>query len=321
MHRLRRSLLLAFVCLAAAPALAGAHPAIGIADNNTLLFNDPRFLALGITDVRDDVPWNAVEIPGVASRLAAWLTGAQERGLTPLITFDHVIGNVRTQQHLPTVSQFSKAFLRFRADYPWVTEFETWDEANFYLEGTATDPKRAVQFYRVLRKDCPTCTILAPDLLDVPRSEGYPMGSWARRFISLNHGQPAIWGLNNYVGANRLETGTTKDLLRAVKGQIWFTETGGIVARHNHSAVGFPENATHAAKVDRFILTKLAKLSPRIRRIYLYEWNASRGSGWDSGLISATGQPRPGYDVLAETLDAWGITPDCAVSMVPPGCA
>jgi hypothetical protein len=321
MHRLRRAVLLALVALAAGAGQAFAHPVVGIADNNTQLFTDPRFLALGIDQVRDDVPWNAILQRGPERRLAAWLDYAKAEHITPLITFDHDPGNIRQQLSLPSVGEFAYAFRRFRSLFPWVKDFETWDEANFYLEGTATDPARAVAYYRVLHRDCRTCTILAPDLLDVPITEGYPLGAWARRFVSLNHGQPAIWGLNNYVGANRLETGTTEELLHAVKGRIWFTETGGIVARSNGSRVGFTENAAHAALVDRFILTKLARLSPRIQRIYLYDWNVSKGASWDSALISPTGTTRPGYDVLANTLASWGIAPNCTVSRVPPPCA
>ena len=40
-----------------------------------------------------------------------------------------------------------------------------------------------------------------------------------------------IWGLHNYIDANRFRTRGTKALLQAVKGDIWFTETGGLVKR------------------------------------------------------------------------------------------
>jgi hypothetical protein len=254
--------------------------------------------------------------------LAAWLADAQADGLTPLITFDHVVGSVRTQQKLPSVAQFSRAFLTFRKLYPWVKDFETWDEANFYLEGTAFSPQRAAQFYLALRKDCPSCTILASDLLDVPKTEAVPMVHWVAEFIRYAHTQPAYWGLNNYFGANRLDAGTTERLLHAVKGKIWFAETGGIVRRDNGSTVGFTQGAQHAAKVDRFIFNTLARLSPRIQRVYLYEWNAQTAHDkWDSALISWTGATRPAYDVLANTLDSWGIEPSCTISTVPPACA
>jgi len=318
--------LLALLCtigsLFAAPALAGAYPLVGIGDNNTAIFSDPRFLALGITQVRDDIAWNALAVPRARADLAAWLADAQADGLTPLITFDHVVGSVRTQQKLPSVAQFSRAFLTFRKLYPWVKDFETWDEANFYLEGTAFSPQRAAQFYLALRKDCPSCTILASDLLDVPKTEAVPMVKWVGEFIRYAHTQPAYWGLNNYFGANRLDAGTTERLLHAVKGKIWFAETGGIVRRDNGSTVGFTQGAQHAAKVDRFIFNKLARLSPRIQRVYLYEWNAQTAHDkWDSALISWTGATRPAYDVLANTLDSWGIEPSCTISTVPPACA
>jgi hypothetical protein len=148
------------------------------------------------------------------------------------------------------------------------------------------------------------------------------MVKWVDAFIRYAHTQPAYWGLNNYFGANRLETATTEQLLHAVKGKIWFAETGGIVSRDNRSTVGFIQGAQHAAKVDRFILGTLDRLSPRIQRVYLYEWNAqSAHDKWDSALISWTGVPRPAYDVLANTLDSWGIEPNCTISTVPPACA
>jgi hypothetical protein len=313
--------LLCMTCsLLAQPAFASAHVLIGIGDNKPAMFTDPRFLALGIKQVRYDIPWNAIEVRTDRAELADWLGNAHADGLTPLISFDHISVHGKGRK-LPSVAAFSRAFKAFRKAYPWVTQFVTWDEANYYLEATSTNPKRAAQFYLALRKDCPACTILAADVLDVPRTEGFPLASWTHEFIHYAHTQPAYWGLNNYVGANRLETGTTEALLHAVRGKIWFAETGGIVSRHNHSSVGFPQNAKHAAKVDRFILRKLVKLSPRIRRVYFYEWNAvTSHDAWDSALISAAGKVRPAYDVLANTLLRWGVKPNCAISRVPPSC-
>ena len=110
--------------------------------------------------------------------------------------------------------------------------------------------------------------------------------------------------------------------MRAVTGKVWFAETGGIVKRVNATHVNFVQGANHAAKVDRVIFRTLAKLSPRIPRVDLYEWKAvSSTDTWDSALISWNDSVRPAYDVLANTLDAWGIRPDCALSLVPPGCA
>ena len=303
------------------PALAGAHVIVGLGENNAQVFSDQRFVALGIKQVRDDIPWDAVNMPSERAKLTTWLDAARADGMVPLITFDHVLGAVKTQRALPSVAKFSKAFLKLRRMFPWVTQFETWDEENFYLEGTAFNPRRAAQYYLALRRDCPSCTILAADLLDVPRTEAVPMVQWVHAFIGYTHRQPGYWGINNYFGANRFETATTEALLRAVTGKVWFAETGGIVKRVNATHVHFAQGERHAAKVDRFIFHRLAKLSPRIQRVYLYEWKAvSPHDTWDSALISWNDSVRPAYNVLANTLDAWGVKPNCALSLVPPAC-
>jgi len=41
-------------------APAAAHPLVGIGDENLALFSDPRFLALGITQVRFYVSWDVL---------------------------------------------------------------------------------------------------------------------------------------------------------------------------------------------------------------------------------------------------------------------
>ncbi len=295
-------------------------PEIGIADNNTAFLTDRRFLALRIGYVRDEIAWNALLIPYEHARLTTWLAEAYADHLTPLITFDHAGGTLR--HVLPSVASFSALFERFRSEYPWVTAFVTWNEANYYGEPTSTHPAIAARYYLALRKDCPTCTILAPDLLDITdRRYAVDEVRWARELIRALGFEPAIWALNNYVGANNLQTATTERLLAAVKGDVWFVETGGIVSEPNHAQAASQATLAHQARVDRFILGPLAHLSPRIQRVYLYQWQLpSPLDGWDSALISWTGIPRPAYYVLAEALAAAGIQPDCALSSLSPAC-
>ena len=76
-------------------------------------------------------------------------------------------------------------------------------------------------------QECPTCRILAAEVLDMPN-----MAAWVTEFRRTAR-RPAYWGMHNYIDANRLRTTGTRRLLKATKGQIWFTETGGIVARTN----------------------------------------------------------------------------------------
>jgi hypothetical protein len=302
-------------------AAPGKHVVVGIGDNKTEFLTDPRFLALGITHVRDDVPWDVMQEPFPRARFELWLAEAHREHLTPLISFDHS-GVPGRRRELPSVAEFSKLFLEFRARYPWVTEFVTWDEVNFFLQPTSTDPQRVAGYYIALRRDCPSCTILAADLLDLPGPQyAVPMAEWVREFMRYVPAQPAYWGLNNYVGANGLDTASTLSFLRAVSGKVWFAETAGVISDGGHAATATASRLERQAAVDRFILGPLAGLSPRIQRVYLYEWNAQTDhDGWDSALISSSGAPRPAYYALADVLSAWGIKPDCAVSSAPPAC-
>jgi hypothetical protein len=129
------------------------------------------------------------------------------------------------------------------------------------------------------------------------------MVSWVRAFRRAAGEEPRYWGLHNYIDANRARTTGTRRMLRAVKGQVWFTETGGIVARHNPHRITFPESARHAATATRFLFDKLVPLSRRVTRVYIYHWNADAPSAtWDSALIGPTGRTRPAYMVVERVL-------------------
>jgi hypothetical protein len=146
-----------------------------------------------------------------------------------------------------------------------------------------------------MTRECPQCRILGAELLDMPN-----MASWVdayQKHLGAKRA-PRFWGLHNYIDANRMRTSGTRTLLKHTKGQVWFTETGGIVKRANKEKVGFPESAAHAAKATQWVFQKLVPLSRRITRVYLYHWNAVSGDNWDSGLVNSRGQGRPALGVV-----------------------
>jgi hypothetical protein len=333
---------------AAAPLLAATkahHPEVGIGDDKADMFSDPRFLALGIKTVRFDMHWDALSQAQFERPLASWMKDAHAHHLDVLVTIDHsdkvIYKKVKVKEKvhgktvyvekrkafsqsrvLPSPAAYLAAFKTFHKRYPWVKNFVTWDETNYYGEATYDKEALIAKYYVELRHACPSCKILAAEFLDVPRIEAVPMTKWAKIFIKDLGYQPAYWGLNNYVDANNLRDSNTRALLAAVKGNVWLAETGGIVNRINHSKVTFPQNAAHAAKVDTYLLKTIGSLSPRVQRIYLYEWNAvTKHDSWDSALISYNKQPRQSYSVVAKTLYSWGVKPNCAISLVPPNCA
>jgi hypothetical protein len=291
--RLATVLVVLLAALAAAPA-AGALT-IGIADQKPDMFTDPRFLASDLHYARRAVPWDALTSPTQTAQIDEWLAGARAAHVIPLLSFTHSSANRR---QLPSPERLLYEFRRFRARYPWVTDYASWNEANHCGEPTCHRPELVAAYWRKLRMACPTCRILAAEVLDMPN-----MTSWVKAFRHAAKVEPRYWGIHNYIDANRLRTSGTRRLLNAVKGQIWFTETGGIVSRTNRRKVTFPESAEHAAMATRFLFDDLIPLSRRITRVYLYHWNSEPGpKTWDSALIGPTGRPRPAYRVLERVL-------------------
>ncbi|HEX4034027.1 MAG TPA: hypothetical protein VHX66_06250 [Solirubrobacteraceae bacterium] len=344
---LLRLLAICAVTLIPAQALSATtshHPEVGIGDDKPDMFADPRFLALGVKTVRYDMHWDALSVGWERKAVTFWMDAAHAHHLDVLVTIDHsdkvIYKKVKVKKKvhgktvtvtekkgfsqtrvLPSPTAYSNAFKAFHRMFPWVKNFVTWDETNFKGEATFDKEALVAQYYRALRKDCSSCKILAAEFLDVDKHEATPMATWAKKFVRALGYQPGYWGLNDYEDANHLVTTSTRQLLKAVSGNVWLAETGGIVSRKAHPHADFPQNAAHAAKVDSFVLKTLGSLSPRIQRIYLYEWDAkTRHDSWDTALISYTGAPRESYMVLAKTLYSWGIKPNCSISLVPPTC-
>jgi hypothetical protein len=311
-RRLLLTTIAALLCTT--PALAGAKLVVGYGDQKADMFTDPRFLALGITHVRITVPWDSGAVSSELKRAKSWLAVAHAEDMQPLVSFDQ--SQLRGHNKvLPTAAQFRHSFTIFHHEYPWITDFATWNEANWGGEATHNAPGAVAGYYRVMRSVCPGCHVLAAEILDSP---GFLV--WVREFLHDLGYQPSYWGLHNYIGANRISDTTTRQMLAAVKGNVWFTETGGVV-RKNKSSNTFPMSAPHAATVTNYIFNHLAKLSPRIQRVYLYEWDAKTSKdSWDSAVIGVNRAPRPAYAVLAKELFSLGVKPDCALSALPPSC-
>lgn len=294
----------ALAVLLALPASSSAL-VVGIGEQHATMFGDPRFAALDIRYARLAIGWDALDSRSESRAIAIWLRAARADGVHPLISFEHsrIAGHDR---QLPSAAAFAHQFRMLHARYPWVTDFAVWNEANYCGQPTCHSPGVVAAYYRRARAACPSCNVLASELLDVPG-----MVTWVASVRRALGYEPGIWGLHNYIGANRLSAASTEGLLGATHGQIWFTETGGVVARHNHSAHDFPESAAHAAKVTRFVFNRLVALSPRIARVYLYQWSAGvhRRESWDSGLIGSHGAPRPAFWVLVQELHKLGQLP------------
>jgi hypothetical protein len=281
-----------------APA-ARADVEVGIADQKPEMFTDSRFKAMDLQHARLQVAWDALTSDWQTAEIDDWMAAAHRAGVQPLVTFGHSRLQGR-RRALPSPSRFKYEFRRFRARYPWVKDYATWNEANHCGEPTCHRIALVVNYYRSLRRECPTCRILASEVLDMPN-----MVAWVKEFRRLAGTEPRYWGLHNYIDTNRFRTTSTQALIKATKGEIWLTEVGGIVERTNRVKVGFPESPAHAADAMRWLFDRIVPLSSRIHRVYLYHWSqGAPGETWDSALINRHGKSRPALNVVrARILD------------------
>jgi hypothetical protein len=298
--RRRSVLVLALACtsasLAATPASAVWHFELGIGEQQARMFSDPRFEALGLEHVRVVAPYDVVCRPGVQQHyLDVWLAEAQRTGARPLVGFSFSWREGRRWK-LPTYRGFLRCFSAFRKRYPWVWDFNAWNEPNHSSQPTFRHPKRAAGFYNAIRRACPRCTVTAGDLLDWSH-----FSRWLERYRAHLRGRPRLWSIHNYLDVNRPRSwrrSATRRLLRRTRGRVWITETGGVV--HSRRYAGY--NERRAADATRRMLA-FAGRTRRITRVYTYQWQAACDRDvWDSAWFRSDGSARPAYRLLVSEL-------------------
>jgi hypothetical protein len=272
------------------PAPAPQRLAIGIGEQQAAMFADARFRALGIDKVRLVASYDTTRVRFERDLVDVWLAAAVRSGAEPFVTFGHSRVHPR---RLPSVAEFRAAFRAFHRRYPYVRVYAPWNEVNHVSQPTARAPQRAAEYYNVVKAACPDCTVLAGDVLDQAG-----MTRYLRRYRRHLDGEPAIWGLHNYSDTNRMRSTGLRDMLAAVPGEVWLTETGGLV----QFGRGFPRDEQRAARATAYAL-KQARDHERVKRIYLYNWTGDTpGARFDAGLVGPDGKTRPAYDVLRAAL-------------------
>ena len=117
------------------------------------------------------------------------------------------------------------AFKRFRKQFPRVKTFGIWNEANHVSQPLFRKPRLAARYFLAARKSCRSCTFVAADVLD-----GSTLEPWLGKFLRVAKGKAKVFGLHNYGDVNRNRILGTTRMLRTVPGEVWLTETGGILA-------------------------------------------------------------------------------------------
>jgi hypothetical protein len=267
----------------AAPASAARRPSVGIGDNHAEAYRSKHMRKLPLKTARLVIPWNWNKDEYTAWRTEQWLATVRAEHLRPLVTFNRNWGQSR--KYVPRVKAYVRSFRAFRKRYPHVRDFSPWNEPNAKEQPFYRKPGKAARYFNAMRRACRRCTVLAGDVKD-----GSVMLPWLKVYKRKIRGAK-VWALHNYKDATR-KRGGTADFLRAVRGPVWLTETGGL--RNRGGLKG------QAKAVKRIFM--LAKKNRRIKRIYFYQWKAEKGSHWDSAFLDRHGKRRPAYYALRNGL-------------------
>jgi hypothetical protein len=288
---------------------------VGISEQGTVMFADPRFRELGVTTARLVVPWDAIWTE--RDRVGEWLRGASIVGVEPFVAFDHAREDrcPSAPCALPSVAAYESAVRAFVAAFPQVHAITPWNEPNHAAEPTAGRPDRAADYYNAARRACATCTLVAGDVID-----GQGMLGWLATYRDGLDEAPAVWGLHDYYDTTYFRTSGLQDFMRVVDGEIWLTETGGIVGlRTRDGQVSQPRDELRARASVSFGFEEARAFSGRVARMYLYQWQANAHDRFDAGLVRADGSARPALDVVRAQLAAARAAPPTGTTSAVPG--
>jgi Glycosyl hydrolase catalytic core len=288
---------------------AEAKYKVGLGEQRATMFDSARWQSLGLKRVRYIVPWNWNRGAGSRAAVTAYMNRARAAGQQVLVAFSaaggcYVDGHYSKARRCraPSRKAFRTSFRAFDDAFPWVRTYSAWNEVNHVSQPTYRKPRLAVRYYDVLRKDARTrrFKVMAADVLDTSN-----LRSYVRKFLRRAKGHPRLWGLHNYQDVNYKSSRDTRRMLATVRGQVWLTETGGIVRfagsrLDKYSPKRAANRTKYMFKLARKYSRKRAGLRSKVTQLFVYKWyGEARGARFDAGLVSPSGTPRKAYGVFA----------------------
>jgi hypothetical protein len=268
------------------------------------MFSNPLWTQLHTRIARYIAPYDAAVHPDSLARARAWITAAEAKHIKVLVAFYH---SEHSPTVLPSVAQYKHDVQKFVKLFPYVKQYQSYDEANRgNVRGAFSSPSAhtAAAYYQALLRVCTRCTVIGLDVLDAQNIG--PTLTYISEFKSaigrLRTIMPKIWGLHNYSDVNRRESWRTREISRALGGQVWLTETGGLVKFGGAFPNVYGSGLTRAASVLKYMFA-LASSQSQIKRLYIYNWMGGTSSTrFDAGLMDARDHPRIGYTVVCRQL-------------------
>jgi hypothetical protein len=303
LSRRRIALFIVLPVLVLLPAAGSQAYTTGIGDQSPAMFSSPFFQALHVKIARLIVPFDVAHDPGNLARAKQWLNAAKAQNIKPLVAFYH---SEISPDHIPGVDEYREDFKAFTKLFPGVTEYQPWNEANRgnVNSGQARfhspTANQSAAFYDVMREVCSSCTVVGLDVLDSQHISSTI--NYINQFKRAVKHMPDVWGLHNYTDTNR-HSGATRAIAKVVPGQIWLTETGGIVKFGRSFPNKRHSGERRAAKALSYMF-KLAASNHKVTRLYIFQWTGSGArERFDAGLTNKGGaKPRPGYFVVRRKL-------------------
>jgi hypothetical protein len=287
-------------------ARASAAYLTGLGDQAVKMFANPYLRQLHTKMVRYIAPYDAVAHGYSLSLARQFIEAAEAEHVQVLVAFYH---SEYTPTRLPSVKLYKHDVQKFVRLFPKVKQYQSWDEANRgNIPHVLASPsaKTAAAYYQALIRVCHGCTVVGLDVLDaanITPTLRY-VSEFKRAVGRLHSVMPKIWGLHNYSDVNRRQSVRTRALVRAFGGQVWLTETGGLVKFGGAYPNRHGSGLRRAARVLKYMFS-VAATQPRIKRLYIYNWTGGTAkTRFDAGLTNAHGQPRPGYQVVCRQLHA-----------------
>jgi hypothetical protein len=287
--------------LATAPA-AQSKPRIGLSEQSPAVFSQANWQKLKLKRVRYVLPWDYAKHDFQHAEVRDFMNAAHAARQEVLVTFSATRGCFVNNKYkkkskackAPSTKTYTKAVKAFRKEFPYTKVFTPWNEVNHISQPTYKKPKLAAKYYKAMKKACKKCTVIAADLLD-----SSDVKSYVRKFQRATKSKGRIWGLHNYKDVNRKQSKGVRAIMSVTRGQVWLTETGGIVS---FKTSGFPRSTKRAASRTKYMF-KLAKKYKRIKRIYNYRWfGEPKTARFDAGLVNPDGSSRPGLKQFKKSI-------------------
>ncbi len=288
------------------PAHAASSYLVGVGNESARMFRNQQYVQLHTKIVRYIAPYDAVAHRYSLDQAITFIQGAEANHEQVLVAFYH---SEYSPLKLPSVAQYQRDVQKFVKVFPRVKQYQSWDEANRgYIPHALASPSAvaAAEYYQALIRVCKGCTVIGLDVLDAenigPTLEY--ISEFKHEIGRLETVMPKIWGLHDYSDVNRLESWRTRELVRAFGGQVWLTETGGIVQFAGEFQNKNGSGLTRSVKVLKYMFAVAGSI-PQIKRLYIYDWTGGVSSTrFDAGLTNTHEQARPGYVVVCKQLHA-----------------